>query len=271
MNILLFFIFFGLGIIIGSFLNVVILRFNTNRTFGGRSACMSCCHTLSWYELIPVFSYLGLKGRCRNCKTKISIQYPIVEFITGIIFAFIFLKFKNLFIFDDFSFSISMSYYATIFSLLLVISVYDLKHKIIPEILVGILIVLAFIGIFLFEDTIFFPHMPKVFELFSGLILAAPFALIWLVSKGKWMGLGDAKLAVGMGYLLGIYGGMSAIMIGSIIGSIVGIFLMIFSNKKYSMKTELPFAPFLVLGTIIVFFMGYNLFFCTKNALCLII
>lgn len=253
-------IFFFLGLIIGSFLNVVILRFNTHRTFGGRSACMVCAQTLSWYELIPLFSFLGLRGRCKTCKTKISIQYPLVELFTGIIFVLIFLKFKNLFILNDLSFSISMSYYAVIFSVLLVISVYDLKHKIIPDLIVGIFGILAFIGIFLFKDSFFSPHLPSTLEFFSGLILAIPFALIWLVSRGRWMGFGDAKLAIGMGYLLGIYGGISAIMIGSIIGSIVGILLMITSTKKYGMKTELPFAPFLALGTIIVFLIGNNLF-----------
>ena len=84
---ILTFIFFIFGLIIGSFLNVVILRFNTERSFGGRSGCMSCRKKLFWYELVPLFSFLGLKGRCKNCKTKISWQYPLVEFITGLIFS----------------------------------------------------------------------------------------------------------------------------------------------------------------------------------------
>ena len=79
-------IFFVFGLIIGSFLNVVIFRFNTHRTFGGRSGCMSCSHKLSWYELIPVFSFIGLRGRCKNCKINISYQYPLVEIITAFIF-----------------------------------------------------------------------------------------------------------------------------------------------------------------------------------------
>lgn len=259
MDIILLFIFFIFGLIIGSFLNVIILRFNTNRTFGGRSACMSCSKQLQWYELIPVFSFLGLKGRCSNCKTKLSLQYPAVEFITGIVFVLTYQKYSHLLFFTDLSFPVSFSFYAVIFSILIIIAVYDLRHKIIPDLLVGIFGLLAFIGIFLFQDSFYFPHLPSLLELISGLLLAIPFALIWFVSKGQWMGFGDAKFAVGMGYLLGIYGGISAIMIGSILGSIVGIGLMIISKKKYGMKTELPFAPFLVLGTIIVFFMGYNL------------
>src|SRR3989338_2003903 len=88
-------IFFILGLIIGSFLNVVICRFKA-RPLGGRSACMSCQSKLSWYELIPLFSFLSLGGRCRNCKTRISIQYPLVELATGIIFSLLFVKFSAL-------------------------------------------------------------------------------------------------------------------------------------------------------------------------------
>src|SRR3989344_7311171 len=118
-------IFFTLGLIIGSFLNVVIYRLHTGKSLGGRSTCMSCSTTLSWYELIPVFSFLGLKGRCKNCSTKISIQYPLVELATGLIFASLFLKLQT--------FGVSYVYYALMFSLLVVIAVYDLKHKIIPD------------------------------------------------------------------------------------------------------------------------------------------
>src|ERR1035437_5579006 len=126
MVLILTIIFFVFGLIIGSFLNVVILRLNTKRSLGGRSACMSCMNKLSWYELIPVFSFLGLKGRCRNCKTKISIQYPLVELVTGLIFASLFLKFQYVFFLNTLMFSFIYAYYAVMFSLLIVIATYDL-------------------------------------------------------------------------------------------------------------------------------------------------
>src|SRR3990167_8361302 len=97
MTIALTIIFFALGLIIGSFLNVVIYRYNTGKTFGGRSKCLVCHKILSWHELIPLFSFIFLKGHCRGCKTRISFQYPLIEFITGLVFAFIFLKLENLF------------------------------------------------------------------------------------------------------------------------------------------------------------------------------
>src|SRR3989344_8987856 len=135
MILLLTIIFFVFGLIIGSFLNVVIIRLNTDKSFSGRSGCMACQNKLSWYELIPLFSFFVLKGRCRNCKSKISVQYPVVELISGIIFASLFLKFENVFYINTLAFSISYAYYVTMFSILLIIAVYDLRHKIIPDVL----------------------------------------------------------------------------------------------------------------------------------------
>jgi leader peptidase (prepilin peptidase)/N-methyltransferase len=182
-----------------------------------------------------------------------------VEFISGLIFAGIFLKFQDVFFASTLVFSISYAYYVAMFSILLVISVYDLKHKIIPDTLSFIFGILAFIGIFLFTNDLFYPHIPTILDALSGLVLSVPFALLWLVSKGTWMGLGDAKLALGLGWLLGF----SRILSGAVIafwgGAIIGIFLIIIS-KKHGLKSEIPFAPFLVLGVIIAFLFQLNLF-----------
>jgi prepilin signal peptidase PulO-like enzyme (type II secretory pathway) len=221
---------------------------------------MSCKNTLSWYELIPIFSFLFLRGRCKNCKARISIQYPIVEFLTGLIFAMLFLKFQNIFFYGGtLVFSLTYAYYAAVFSLLLVIAVYDLKHKIIPDILSLFLGILTFLGLFIFHSYVFFPHLPSVLELLSGLLVALPFAFFWLISSGRWMGLGDAKLAIGLGWLLGLSRAFSGVIIGVWIGALFGLALMIFS-KKHGMKSEIPFAPYLVLGILLVFFFGFNLF-----------
>lgn len=252
-------IFFGLGLIIGSFLNVVIFRFNTSRTFGGRSGCMTCQHTLSWYELFPLFSFIALKGRCKNCKSKISIQYPIVELISGLIFAGIFLKFQDVFYLNTVVFTISYAYYALMFSVLLVIAVYDFKHKIIPDIFSLIFGIVTFIGLFFFSNFLFLPHIPTILEVLSGILLALPFALLWLVSKGTWMGLGDGKLALGLGWLLGYSRILSGAVVAFWSGAIVGLILIVFS-KNHGMKTEIPFAPFLVFGILIAFLFELQLF-----------
>jgi prepilin signal peptidase PulO-like enzyme (type II secretory pathway) len=258
--------FFVLGLIIGSFLNVVILRLNTERSFGGRSACMTCQSQLRWYELIPVFSFLALFGRCRTCKTKISFQYPLVELACGIVFAFLFLKFQDIFFLDTLNFSFSYAYYTAAFSLLLIIAVYDLKHKIIPDSLSLVFGILAFIGLFFFSNSDltnsslgFFPHMPSILDFGAGIFIALPFYLFWLVSKGKWMGLGDAKLAIGLGWLLGLSQALSGVVIAFWVGAVVGITLVVCS-KKHGMKSEIPFAPYLVLGAFLAFVFGLHLF-----------
>jgi leader peptidase (prepilin peptidase) / N-methyltransferase len=252
-------IFFIFGLIIGSFLNVVIFRFNTGRSFGGRSGCMTCQNKLCWYELIPLFSFCFLGGRCKNCKAKISVQYPIVEFFSGLIFAGIFLKFQNVFYLDTVAFTVSYAYYAVMFSILLVIAVYDFKHKIIPDVLSYFFGAIAFVGLFFFTGYGFYPHVPSVLEFLSGILLALPFALLWLVSKGTWMGLGDAKLALGLGWLLGFGRILSGAVVAFWSGAVIGLILIVFS-KKYGIKSEIPFAPFLVLGVLVAFLFELHLF-----------
>ena len=262
-------IFFILGLIIGSFLNVVILRYNTDRSLGGRSSCMSCQNNLSWYELIPIFSFFALKGRCKTCKTKISIQYPLVELISGVIFASLFWKFSSLFYLDTLIFAFTYAYYVIIFSILLIICVYDIKHKIIPDTLVFIFIAFSFVGMFFFNlrdyGLNFFPHIPSFFEFLGTFIVALFFASIWLISHGKWIGLGDAKLALGLGFFLGMIKVLSATVLSFWIGAIVGIILIILNkinglSNKINMKSEIPFAPFLVLGAFLVFLFNFNFF-----------
>lgn len=252
-------IFFTLGLIIGSFLNVVILRLNTQKDFGGRSACMSCQNTLSWHELIPFFSFMFLRGRCSNCKTRISRQYPVVEMLVGVLFAALFFKFQNVFFESTLIFAVTYAYYAILFSLLVVIAVYDLKHKIIPDILSIFFGSLAFIGIFLFRDFVWYPHVPNILELTSGLLVALPFTLTWLLSRGTWMGLGDAKIAIGLGYMLGLARALTGVVLAFWSGAIIGITLIIFS-RKYKMKSEIPFGPFLVLGMVLAFLFELHLF-----------
>ncbi|MCX6757401.1 MAG: prepilin peptidase [Candidatus Nomurabacteria bacterium] len=259
MTLIITIVFFVFGLIIGSFLNVVIFRLNSGRSFGGRSGCMTCNKQLTWYELIPVGSFISQKGKCRGCKTRISIQYPLVEILTGFIFSAIFLKFQYIFWTSTLDFSLALVFYSSIFSLLLVISVYDIKHKIIPDILSLVVGIISFIGIFFFSYGIFNPHIPNLYTILAGPILALPFATIWLISSGRWMGLGDAKLALGLGWLLGISLGFSALILAFWIGAIVGILLLVFSGK-HSTKTEIPFAPFLVIGTFLIFLFEINFF-----------
>ncbi len=124
-------------------------------------------------------------------------------------------------------------------------------------------IVTIFMGLFFLQingSLSFSPQIPTLLGFLSGLIIAAPFAFFWLVSSGRWMGLGDAKLAISLGWLLGLSRALSGVVVAFWIGSIVGLSLVIFSNKKYGMKSEIPFAPYLIFGTLVVFLFDLYLF-----------
>ena len=220
---------------------------------------MSCQHKLCWYELIPLLSFFALRGRCLRCKTRISRTYPLVECITGLVFAGLFLKFQDLFFIHTPVFFASYAYYALMFSLLIVVAFYDLKHKIIPDVLSFIFGLLAFLGLFVFTQYVYFPHVPTLIELLSGVCIAAPLALFWLLSGGRWMGLGDAKLALGLGWLLGLAVSLSAVVLAFWIGAIVGLLCIVF-KRGYGMKTELPFAFYLFIGAFFAFIFELNIF-----------
>ncbi len=259
MDFLLYSIVFIFGTIIGSFLNVVIYRYNTGVTLGGRSKCFSCAKTLSWYELVPIFSFILQRGKCSDCKSKISIQYPAIELLTGILFVAILATsnvLQNIQIISSILEIIPVIYFLLIASLLIVITVYDLHHMIIPNGLVYAFILLAFFALFI--DTSLNFVLPNTLDLLAGPILATPFALLWLLSHGKWMGFGDAKLALGIGWALGLYAGISAIIFAFWTGAIVGVFLLILKSRAFTMKSEIAFGPFLIFGMAIVWFFGVS-------------
>ena len=251
--------FLILGLVVGSFLNVVISRFNTNRTLGGRSACMSCQTKLNWYELIPLFSFVTLRGRCRSCSSKISLIYPIVELVTGLMFLGLYMKLRDTLFLNPGVFILNYAYYASAFSILIVIAFYDIRHKIIPDRLALVLGVMSFIGLFFWDESGFYIHVPSLFEVLSGLFIALPFAFFWLISKGLWMGLGDAKLALSLGWLIGLSRVLPAAILAFWSGALLGIMLILFS-RHHGLKSEIPFAPFLVFGAIMAFIFDLHIF-----------
>lgn len=255
--------FFCLGLIIGSFLNVVIYRYNTGRSVGGRSGCLSCGKKLEFWELVPVFSWIFLGGKCSNCKTKISWQYPLVELSTATLFALLTFHFQiptSYFLLPTLNFLL----FLIIISILVVIFVYDIKHKIIPDALVFSFAGLALL-FRLLETNFSNLQLIDWFNLFSGLIFFVPFFLLWVVSNGMWIGLGDGKLALGIGWMLGFVNGVSAIILSFWIGAVVASTFILIDRlkergKHITMKTEVPFAPFMILGALIAFFYPMDLF-----------
>ena len=257
------------GLIIGSFINVLVLRYPA-RSLGGRSMCMSCGGEIAWYDNIPLFSWIFLRGHCRRCGSAISVQYPLVEATTGAIFALVSAS-------SDISAGISGLYAAALLipmlfiaALLIAIATYDIKHTIIPDAWAYTFAATAFLyggAIALVQ-----PGYGLVLFLLAGPLAALPLFALWLVTKGRWMGLGDSKLALGIGWLLGPLYGPFAVLFAFIIGAVVSVPLLFFSSRAwrdivarftptraspkphggFTMGSEIPFGPFLTLSCIIV-------------------
>ena len=158
-----------------------------------------------------------------------------------------------------------MIYYWAIFSILIVVSVYDIRHKIVPDTLAFWFASLALIWVLATHDFVYFKTLEGVLNLLAGPILFLPFYALWRWSRGEWMGLGDGKLALGIGTLLGLAKGSSAIILGFWIAALVSLVLIgvqkvvRLSIPTLKMKTEMPFAPFLVLGTLISYYYSPDL------------
>jgi len=233
--------FLILGLLIGSFLNVCIYRIPRKEDIVYTpSHCMNCGHKVKWYDLIPVISYILLGGKCRNCKKHISIQYPIIELSNGAAYLGIYYMFGS---------SIETILYCGLFSILLVISIIDFRHYIIPN---GTVIFIGILGIVQvsFDITHWIKYLIGFFIVSSFLLILA------IITKGK-LGGGDIKLMATAGLLLGWDKIILALFIGSILGSVIGITLLI--TKIIKRNQLIPFGPFLSIGIIIAAIFGNEL------------
>lgn len=250
-----------LGLIIGSFLDVIVSRFHTGKSINGRSRCMSCGHTLSFYELFPVFSYLALQGRCKNCESKIPVRLFLMEVVTAFLFVYVYIYSLSFFL---------LCMGLVLVSTLLVIAVYDMKHMVIPHefvfVMLGIALVVLFYSMgFSFNPGIFLSHI------ISAVCSSFFFGSLWFVSKGRWIGLGDAKLAFPLALMLQPIEAFSFVVLSFWIGAGISLVLLALqwvlqSGKHHlrilsvplTIKSEVPFAPFMILAFIIVFFQQVN-------------
>jgi len=243
-----------LGLIIGSFLNVIILRFDELKTIWlERSHCTKCQKTLAWYDLVPFFSFVFLSGKCRYCKANISLQYPLVEAFTALLFALLFWKF---------GLSWVLLPWLIISSLLIVMFVYDILHLLISDGLIVtaliVWIIWLIIGQFIFNF-----DLSILNYLYGGLALGGLLGLLVVISKEKWMGAGD----IGLGFLLGALIGWPNVLVGTfaafLLGSLVGVFLILI--KKKGPKAQIAFAPFLILGMFTALFWGEKIIYWYTN------
>lgn len=270
MNLILYIIIFFFGAAIGSFVNVIVDRLYVKSFLSGRSHCASCGKELSFFELIPVFSYIFLKGRCKNCKTKIGAKHLYVEIVLGVL-ALITYKLLLVSYFDPMSIDFNVIsgalfsiLYTFLFILLSVIFLYDLRHKIVP-LSFSLLLLITGIAFEVWKAShlqIFYNGSYSTLfylDIFSGILISLPFFLINIFSKGRGAGMGDVILFLGVGYLLGFVYGVSAFLLSVWIGALVSLFLIFFLPKKYNKKSAIPFAPFIVIATIIVLFLNIDI------------
>jgi len=248
------FILFTFGAIVGSFLNVCIYRLPREKSIlRPPSSCPSCEKPIKFYDNIPIISYLLLKGKCRQCGTHISIRYPIVEFITALLF-FVLYKKTGL--------SFELFVYILFVSLLIAISFIDFDFKIIPDVLsIGGLIagfLLSFFRkpFFLYQDSLY------GILLGGGILFAIAYGY-QLLRKREGMGGGDIKLLGMIGAFCGIKGVIFSLMAGSLLGTAVGIPMMLIKGEDA--KYAIPFGPFLSLGALIFLFFGDAIIYAFLN------
>lgn len=258
---------------------VIANRYNTGLSFfKGRSICFSCNMELYNKDLVPIFSFLFLKGKCRHCQSKIPKSAFIVEILMGVLS--VLAAFKSGFLSLELralSLEEAVGYLliTAIFAVILLISIYDLKHFIIPDSFLISLFVFSFIYILFFPSFHFSLLLATgyllLINLVSGSILALPFFLIFLFSKGTWFGFGDVKYILVLGFLLGFAQGLSAVVLAFWIGAVFSLLVILIKKVKphislplftnnLTIKSEIPFGPFLSIGTIASFCLNFDFF-----------
>jgi len=239
-------ILFILGLFFGSFFLVIIDRIPRGKNpLTGRSVCDSCGHVIAWYNLIPVVSFLALKGKCRFCRAGLSLYYPLVELVTGVLFALTPLLLGLGAQGEGVSRELLFSLF--IVSTFIIIFFIDLKYGIIPF---AVVIPASIITVLYYAITNSSSLLPVMF---SGTGAGIFFFLIFLITRGKGMGFGDVILSMYIGLLLGFSGTIAALYIAFLTGALLSLILILMGRKKLKGGT-IPFGPFLILGTYISFF-----------------
>jgi leader peptidase (prepilin peptidase) / N-methyltransferase len=240
---------FIIGLVVGSFLNVVINRLKLKESLGGRSHCPHCKHQLEALDLVPLFSYLMLAGKCRYCGKPISWQYPAVEAFTALAFALAWIKFQG--------FGLDLFFTWILASFFIVIAVYDLKHFLILDKVVfpGLIVAVIYALIRDFgSDCGIAWSCATISGLLGAAIIAGFFYLQHLISRGKWIGFGDVKFGLMLGFASGFPLCILLLFISYVAGALVGILLILTGRKQATSK--LPFGTFLGLGAIATMLYG---------------
>jgi leader peptidase (prepilin peptidase)/N-methyltransferase len=256
---------FLFGLLIGSFLNVCILRIPAEKSIVlPASSCTKCGKAIAPYDNIPVFSWLILGGKCRNCKTKISAMYPAVELLTGLLF---------LACYYAFGLTVDALKWAVFAALLVDLTITDLRERILPDVVnffgLGVGLLFSFFttsmdgtAMWIANRWFDFPPPQPVLSFVDAILGAvAGSGLLWVVAEGYFrlrgregMGLGDVKMMAAVGAFLGLQRTLLTVLAGSLLGSVIGIILIAVSKKDRNY--ELPFGTFLGAGALLVLFFG---------------
>lgn len=250
---MIFIFLFTLGLLVGSFLNVVIFRMEREESFvTGRSRCLACNHQLAWYDNIPLLSFLLLQGKCRYCQAQFSWQYPAVEFATAVLFL------SSAFIFSDYTEPVQWLagfFLLTAIAFAILITVYDLRFSLIPNVFLwGINISTA---LFLAMHWFLMDALPQVLlpnmqsSLLGAFLVGGFFCVLVVLSRETWMGWGDVWLGIWGGMLVGLALAQVFITLSFTLGALVGLTLMYTRGK--TLKTEIPFAPYILGAGFIIF------------------
>lgn len=259
----LFWLIFILGACIGSFLNVCILRIPEKTFFkNARSVCPSCGAQIPFWLNIPILAWFILRGKTACCKTKLSFHYPLIEMITAVIFVYMYSKFPFLgWTLENGTWNpdgaLRFFHAVTFASIMLVCSMIDIKHMIIPDVISLPMIALTPVIALIHPDL-------DMKSALLGAALGGGFLygiawLYWIIRKEYGMGFGDVKLLAGIGGWLGYQAIFPTLFVGSMVGSIIGV-VVLMVGKRFSWQARLPFGPFLAAGALIHFCWGPELF-----------
>ncbi len=238
---------FLMGLCIGSFLNVCIYRLPESKSIvHPRSMCPNCDTLIPFYDNIPLFSYLWLKGQCRRCKVKISMRYPMVELLGGLVALGTYLRF---------GLTIETLIYYVFIAALLVVTFIDLDHRIIPDVITLPGIPICFAASFALPAITYKDALLGILVGGGSLFLVA--WVYTILTKKEGMGGGDIKLLAMMGAIVGWQGVLFTIFVASLVGTLAGFAVMLQSRK--GMKLAVPFGPFLSIGSITYIFFGTEL------------
>jgi prepilin signal peptidase PulO-like enzyme (type II secretory pathway) len=246
---IIIFLLFVVGAGAGSFVDAAVERLRAGYKLSGRSRCDKCRHALSAAELVPVVAWLVLRGRCQKCRAKIGVRALLVELATGCFFAASYWFWT----FDMAVSGVLFGLWLVVVAGLMFLLVYDARYRLLPNrVLYPVLAVLA---IFWMVSSVTSEQNICSIMLNLGLAMlpiAGVYGLIFLVSRGRLVGFGDVKLGVVIGFLLPWWGGVMVLGLANVLALLIALPLIL--TKKTKLNARLPFAPFLILATFLVFF-----------------